>query len=109
MCSLVSTHHSPTDVGSVLKLAMASNRTLPQGRIQDFPKGGVETHDTKCEEGEGGAVRFRLDTNYEKRGVGLLSGRGGGTLYEMGVATPKPPPPPPPPPCIRLCPYSCDC
>ena len=28
MCSLVSTHHSPTDVGSVLKLAMASNGSL---------------------------------------------------------------------------------
>ena len=25
VCSLVSTHYSPTDVGSVLKLAMASN------------------------------------------------------------------------------------
>ena len=30
VCSLVSTHYSPTDVGSVLKLAMAlNNGTLP--------------------------------------------------------------------------------
>ena len=28
VCSLVSTHHSPTDVGSVLKLAMAFNGSL---------------------------------------------------------------------------------
>ena len=56
-----------------------------QGRIQDFPKGGVETRDTKCVGGGGGggsAVRFRPDTKsggggccplqarYKKRGGG---------------------------------------
>ena len=71
------------------------------GRIQDFPKGGVETRDTKSGGGGGGggAVRFRPNTKSGAGGGGgLLSRRGGGTIYERGVATPKPPPPPPPPP-----------
>ena len=41
-----------------------------QGRIQDFPKGGVETHDTKCR-GGGGAVHFRPN---------MKSGGGGGAV-----------------------------
>ena len=70
-----------------------------QGRIQDFPNGGVETRDTKCRGGGGGggAVRrFRLDAKRgEGGGGGLFSRRGGGTLYEREIANPKPPPPPP--------------
>ena len=44
-----------------------------QGRIQGFPKGGVESRDTKCGGGwgGGGAVHLRPDTK---------SGRGGGVL-----------------------------
>ena len=72
-----------------------------QGRIQDFPNWGVETHDTKSGEG-GGSVRFRPDT---KRGRGVLytsecGGRllredAGGTFYERGGLQPPTPPPPP--------------
>ena len=89
-----------------------------QGPIQDFPKGGVETRDTKCGGGGGGgAARFRPDTT-SGRGVwcavrfrpDMKSGRGGGgggalqARYKKRggeVATPNPPPPPPPP-WIRL-------
>ena len=60
-----------------------------QGRIQGFPKGGVETRDTKCGGGGGGAARFRPDTKsggrgccplqarYEKR----MGGGGGGAVH----------------------------
>ena len=42
-----------------------------QGRIQDFPKGGVETRDTKCGGGGGGgAVHFRPDTKSREWGGG---------------------------------------
>ena len=80
-----------------------------QGPIQNFPKGGVETHDTKsrvCVCAGGGVVggvtvctvRFRSDT---KSGGGG-GGGGGGCLEEEGevpymkggVATPNPPPTP---------------
>ena len=54
-----------------------------QGRIQGFPKGGVETRNTECGGERGGAVRFRPDTKsgrccplqarYKKRGEGVLS------------------------------------
>ena len=43
-----------------------------QGRIQDFPKGGVETRDTKC--GGGGAVHLWPDT----KSVRVERGGGGG-------------------------------
>ena len=53
-----------------------------QGRIQGFPKGGVETRDTKCG-GEGGAARFRPDTKSGGGGLSALdptrkAGWGGG-------------------------------
>ena len=66
-----------------------------QGRIQDFPKGGVETRDTKWGGGGGGgggAVRrFRPDTK-SGEGFGLLSRRGGSTFNERGGCKPPPPP-----------------
>ena len=64
-----------------------------QGRIQDFPNGGVETRDTKCR-GGGAVRRFRLDAKSGEGGGGggLLSRRGGGTLYEREIANPNPPP-----------------
>ena len=87
-----------------------------QGRIQDFPKGGVETRDTKCRGGGGccplkaqyknrGGCCPALQARCKKRGGGggYLAEEGGGTLYERGVANPNPiSPPPPPPPQIRL-------
>ena len=53
-----------------------------QGQIPDFPKGGVQTRDTKSGGGGGwggggGAVRFRPDTK-SGGGGGLLSGSGAG-------------------------------
>ena len=124
-----------------------------QGRIQGFPKGGVETRDTKCGGGGGGvlsaldptrkagggggggvlpttgpiqkagggggvAVHLRPDTKsgggggvlssasgpIQKagKGEGLFSRRGSVTIYERGVATPKPPPPPLDPPLLGI-------
>ena len=66
-----------------------------QGRIQGFPKGWVETRDTKCGEGGGvlsaldptrkagggGATRFRPDTKSTGRGGG---GGGGGLSGASG-------------------------
>ena len=46
-----------------------------QGRIQDFPKGGVETRDTKC--GGGGGVLSTLGPT-RKAGSGGGGGGGGG-------------------------------
>ena len=57
----------------------AISRVPRLGRIQDFPKGGVETRDTKC--GGGDAVRFRLDTKYRGGGGGW---GGGGVLSASG-------------------------
>ena len=80
-----------------------------QGRIQDFPNWGVETHNTKSRGGGGGGF-CTLQARYEKGegvvvlyasecGGRLLSEDAEGTFYERGgggVATPKPRPPPPP-------------
>ena len=46
-----------------------------QGRIQGFPKGGVETRDTKCGGGRGGGGCCPLKARYESKSVG---GGGGG-------------------------------
>ena len=73
-----------------------------QGRIQDFPNWGVETHDTKSGGGGGGggSVRIRPDTKRGRGGCCTLQNVGGGCLAKMrevpsmkgGVATPNPPP-----------------
>ena len=53
---------------------------LAQGRIQGFPKGGVETCDTKCGGGGGGSVLSALDPTRKAGGGG---GGGGGVLPFM--------------------------
>ena len=77
----------------------------PQGQIQGFPKGGVETRDTNAR-GGGGAVLdptrkagrgcCPFKARYEKRGRGrgCLAEEGALPYMKGGVATPKPPPPP---------------
>ena len=51
-----------------------------QGRIQDFPKGGVGTRDTKCG-GVGGGGSCPLYARHEKRGGGGGGGGGGGAVH----------------------------
>ena len=57
-----------------MRLVLAEIRLVQQGRIQDFPKGGVETRDTKSGGGGGccRAVRFRSDTKSEGGGGGAV-------------------------------------